>query len=74
MASRASVPREILFSNRRVGILMRFDGVNPMTVGADRREQVAARNRLPMNASVEGVLNIGVALTAGGGYAEFVDR
>ena len=44
-----------------------------MTIGAVRRQLVAARNSLPVNAGHERVLNVGVALAASCGHIEFVD-
>ena len=38
-----------------------------MAVGADGGQLVAARHRLAVNAGVEGVGHVGVALAAGGG-------
>ena len=48
--------------------------MNAVAVGADRRLPVAARDRLPVNALHVLLLDVVVALGAGGGNVELVDR
>src|SRR5690242_16926153 len=45
-----------------------------MAIRAGRRELIAARDGFAVNAGVESVLDIGVALPAGGRNIELVDR
>ena len=72
VAAGAGVARKVLLGDRRVGIGVRLDGVDAVAIGADRGEHVAARNGLPVNAGVEGVGYIGVALAAGGRDVELL--
>ncbi len=53
---------------------MRLDGVDAVAVGAYRRKLVAPRDGLPVNAVIEGLLDLSVALAARGRDIEFVDR
>ena len=48
--------------------------MDSVAVRADRRQSVAARDRLPVNALHVDALHIGVAPAAGGGDVELVDR
>lgn len=73
VAASAGVARKILLRDGRVGILVRLNGVDSVTVRADGRKLVPASDRLAVNARVEGVLNVGVALPAGSGDVELVD-
>ncbi len=74
VAARAGIARKILLRDWRVGIHWRFDGVNPVAVRAHRSQLIATRNRLPVNALIECVFNLRVALAAGGRNACLVDR
>ena len=47
--------------------------MDPVAVGTDRRKVVAPSDRLAVNADVERVLNVGVALAARRRHAGFVD-
>ena len=73
MAARADIVGEVLLRCRRVGVGVRFDRVDAMTVSAHRGLLIAARNRLAVNALHEGGLNVHVALAAGGGHVELVN-
>lgn len=68
------ITREVLLGNRGVRVLVRFNGVDAVTICANGRELIAARDGLSVNAGVEGVLNVRVALSARGRDIEFVDR
>ena len=74
VAAGADVAGKILLGDRRVGVGGRLDGVDAVAVGADRGELVAARDGLPVNALLEGVCDVRVALAAGGGNVELGDR
>jgi hypothetical protein len=50
-----------------------LDGVDAMAVRADRRQPIAARNSLPVDAGHEGLRDVGMALAAGGRDVEFVN-
>ena len=52
---------------------MRLDGVYAVAVRADRREAVASRDGLSVNARMEGLRNSGVALAAGVRHIELRD-
>ncbi len=73
VASGASVARKILLGHGRIGVVMRLDGMNAVAIGADGRKIVAPRDGLPMNALIEGLRDLGMALAAGGGDVEFRD-
>ncbi len=73
MTTRARVLGQIFPGDRRVGILVLLDGVNAVAVRAHRRQAIAARNSLPVDAGHEGLRDVGVALAAGGRHVEFVD-
>src|SRR5579883_3354335 len=73
MTAGTGVEGEILLRNRRVGIFVRKDGVDAVTVGADRSQPVAASNSLPVDAGHELLLDFGVAFAAGGGHIELGD-
>ena len=66
VAAGADVARNILLRHRRLGSVWRLDGVDAVAIRAGGRQRIAARERLPVNARVEGVGHIGVALAAGG--------
>jgi len=70
----AGISRKVLLGNRRVGIFVRLDGMDAVAIGTNRRKLVTTRDGLPVNAGVECGLNVGVALAAGGGHIELVDR
>ena len=74
VAARAGILRQVLFGNRRIGILDVLDGVDPVAIGAHRRQPVAARNSLPVDAGHERLRDLRVALAAGGRHVELVDR
>ncbi len=74
MAARADITRYVLLRDRRVGIGMRLDGVNPVAVGARGRHCIAPRQRLPVNAHVECVRNVRVTLAASCRHIELRDR
>ena len=73
MTPGASVARKILLGHRRIGVVMSLDGMNAVAIGADRRESVTPRYRLSMNALIEGLRDLCMALAAGGGDVEFGD-
>ena len=50
VAARARGLRDVLRRYRRVGIRVRFDGMDAVTIGAHRRLPVALGDRLPVNA------------------------
>ena len=52
---------------------MRLDRVNSVAVRAYRRHPIAARNSLPVDALVEGLFDVGVALAAGSRNVELGD-
>ena len=58
----------------RVRILRRLDGVNAVAIGADRRLPVAARDGRAVNALHVLLLDVVMALGAGGRNVELVDR
>ena len=60
--------------HRGTGIGGGFDGVNAVAVGAHRRLPVAARDCLPVDALRVFLLDVVVALGAGQGNVEFVNR
>lgn len=70
MTSSAGIAGEILLCYGRVGVLVRFYGMNSVTIGAHRRKLISARDRLPVDAGAERVLDIGMALATSGGDAE----
>src|SRR4029077_2589135 len=57
VAARAGDLCEILCRHRRVGIEVRLDGMNAMTVGANRSLAVAACDSLPVDALHEFLLH-----------------
>lgn len=73
MAARTGVARKVLLRYWRVRVFVRFDRVDSVAIGTDRGEVVTVSDRLAVNADVEGVLNIGMALTARCRHAGFVD-
>lgn len=73
MTTSANVARNILLRGRRVGIVVRLDGMDAVTVSANRRKLVAARQGLAVDALHEGGVHVSVALAAGSRHIEFVD-
>src|SRR5262245_13230254 len=73
VAARTSNLREILCGYRRVGIGVRFDGVNPVTIGTDGRLPVRFRERLAVNALLKLFRDLIVALAAGQRHIELKD-
>ena len=73
MAAGAGSAGYILLGDGGVGIDVRLDGVDAVTVCADRGQAVAAGDSLPVNALHEGLRHRAVAFAAGDGHVEFVD-
>lgn len=74
VAARAGRLRQILRIHRRSGVEMRFDRVDSVAIGADRRHPVSVPYRLAVDAVFELLGDVLVALTAGGRNVEFKDR
>jgi len=74
VAARARDLCEILCRHQGVGIEVRLDGMNAMTVGAHRSLPVAAGNGLPVDALHEFLLHGLVTLRTGGRDVELKDR
>jgi len=62
----ADVARDVLLGNGRVGVGVPLDGVDAVAISARWGEQVAAGERLAVNAGVESVGDFGMAPAAGG--------
>ena len=73
MAASAGGASQVLRRYRRIGVNVRLDGVNSVTVGAHRRLGNAAAHRLAVNALHELLFHSGMALAAGFGNIEFED-
>ncbi len=71
VAAGADVARNVLLSDRRVGIGVPLDGVDAVAISAGGCEHVAARDCLAVNAGSEGVGDVSVALAAGGRDGDF---
>ena len=73
MATSTRITRQVLFRYRRVRIVMRLDGVDPVAVGARRSLPVAVREGGSMDTPLEFFSDRLVALAAGCGHIEFED-
>src|ERR1700746_2342331 len=73
VAARAGDLCEILCRHRGVGIKVRLDGMNAMTVGAHRSLAIAAGDSLPVDALHEFILTELITLRTGAGDVEMED-
>lgn len=73
VAGRAGIAGQVARRHRRTRILVLLDGVDPMTVCADRRQGVSPRDPLAVDAGHERIVDCRVALAAGRRHIEFVD-
>jgi len=62
VAARTGHLRYVLCRHRRIRIVMRFDRMDPMTIGADWRLPIRLCNGLPVNALLELFRDLVVAL------------